>query len=98
MEWIEVFVSASQEGLEAAAGVLYQCGLTGLMIHDETDFAEFLENPNREWDYIADELVEEKENTKGLVTDISHQLKTPVAAVELSYELLQDASLDRKPA
>lgn len=45
---------------------------------------------------LKEKLVEEKENTKGLVTDISHQLKTPVAAVELSYELLQDASLDEK--
>lgn len=61
MEWLEGFVAVSQEGLEPVAGVLYQCGLTGLMIHDETDFAEFLENPNREWDYVAEELVEEKE-------------------------------------
>lgn len=30
------------------------------------------------------------------MTDISHQLKTPVAAVELSYELLQDEALDEK--
>ena len=47
MEWIEVFVSTSQMGLEPVEGVLYQCGLTGLMIHDTSDFAEFLENPNR---------------------------------------------------
>ena len=53
---------------------------------------------------LKEKLVEEKENTKGLVTenlarnlaDISHQLKTPVAAVELSYELLQDEALDEK--
>ncbi len=60
MEWIEVFVSATQVGLEPVAGALYACGLTGLMIHDESDFQEFLENPNRDWDYVADELVEEK--------------------------------------
>lgn len=48
MEWIEVFVATSQMGLEPVEGVLYQCGLNGLMIHDEADFAEFLENPNRE--------------------------------------------------
>lgn len=67
MEWIEVFVAASQMGLEPVEGVLYQCGLNGLMIHDEADFAEFLENPNREWDYVADELVEEKqEQTTGI--------------------------------
>ena len=64
MEWIEVFVATSQIGLEPVEGVLYQCGLTGLMIHDEADFAEFLENPNREWDYVADELVEERKNWK----------------------------------
>ena len=67
MEWIEVFVATSQVGLEPVEGVLYQCGLNGLMIHDEADFAEFLENPNREWDYVADELVEEKqEQTTGI--------------------------------
>ena len=67
MEWIEVFAATSQMGLEPVEGVLYQCGLNGLMIHDEVDFAEFLENPNREWDYVADELVEEKqEQTTGI--------------------------------
>ena len=67
MEWIEVFVATSQMGLEPVEGVLYQCGLNGLMIHDEADFAEFLENPNRGWDYVADELVEEKqEQTTGI--------------------------------
>ena len=67
MEWIEVIVATSQMGLEPVEGVLYQCGLNGLMIHDEADFAEFLENPNREWDYVADELVEEKqEQTTGI--------------------------------
>lgn len=67
MEWIEVFVATSQMGLEPVEGVLYQCGLNGLMIHDEADFPEFLENPNREWDYVADELVEEKqEQTTGI--------------------------------
>lgn len=67
MEWIEVFIATSQMGLEPVEGVLYQCGLNGLMIHDEADFAEFLENPNREWDYVADELVEEKqEQTTGI--------------------------------
>lgn len=60
MEWIEVFVGTSKEGLELVSGLLYQCGLTGLMIEDGNDFQAFLENPDRDWDYIEDELVEEK--------------------------------------
>jgi len=60
LEWIEVFVETSKEGLELVSGLLYQCGLTGLMIEDGSDFQAFLENPDRDWDYIEDELVEEK--------------------------------------
>ncbi|MBM6829178.1 50S ribosomal protein L11 methyltransferase [Anaerotignum lactatifermentans] len=68
MDWIEVFISSSAEGLEPLEGLLYQCGLNGLMIHDARDFAEFLENPSREWDYVADELVEEKQEQETGIT------------------------------
>jgi len=61
LEWIEIFVETSQIGLELVSGLLYQYGLTGLMIEDGSDFEEFLQNPNREWDYIEDELVEQKQ-------------------------------------
>ncbi len=67
-QWIEAFVETSTDGLEPIEGVMYACGLTGLMIHDARDFTEFLENPNREWDYIADELVEDKKDEKTGIT------------------------------
>lgn len=38
----------------------------------------------------------EKEATKALVTDISHQLKTPVAALKTSLEILEQDYLSRK--
>ncbi|KAF5084179.1 Ribosomal protein L11 methyltransferase [anaerobic digester metagenome] len=68
MEWIEVFVAVSQTGLEPISGLLYECGLTGLMISDEADFQEFLDAPNRDWDYVADELVEEKQKLETGIT------------------------------
>lgn len=37
----------------------------------------------------------EREGTKALVTDISHQLKTPVAALKTSFEILQSGGLDQ---
>ena len=103
-DWIEVFVSTSQMGLEPVEGVLYECGLTGLMIHDESDFAEFLENPHRDWDYVADELVEEKDQ---LVTGITFfvkddlygreqlaQIKAALAAAKDAEKELDLGSLD----
>ena len=68
MDWLEVFVETSVDGLEIVSGLLYGCGLTGLMIEDERDFQEFLDNPDRDWDYVADELVEEKNNLKTGIT------------------------------
>lgn len=68
MDWLEVFVETSIEGLEIVSGLLYGCGITGLMISDERDFEEFLENPDRDWDYVADELVEEKKQLKTGIT------------------------------
>ena len=104
MEWIEVFVSVSMEGLEPVAGVLYECGLTGLMIHDETDFQEFLENPNRDWDYVADELVEEKEQLETGITFFVRdnlygreqlaQIKGALAAVKESEKELELGTLE----
>lgn len=104
MEWIEVFVATSQMGLEPVEGVLYQCGLNGLMIHDEADFAEFLENPNREWDYVADELVEEKQEQTTGITFFLHdnlygreqlsQIKSALQSVKETEKELDLGSLE----
>ncbi len=42
---------------------------------------------------INEELVEEESNTKGLLSDIAHQLKTPFASLKLCHELAHDDSL-----
>ncbi len=54
---------------------------------------EQLERMGNAYGTLKERLEEEKENTKRLVTDISHQLKTPIAALELSYELMEDEKL-----
>lgn len=41
-------------------------------------------------------LKEEKEGTKSLVTDISHQLKTPVAGLKTCFEILEQGNLDQE--
>lgn len=67
MDWLEVFVSTSKEGLELVPGLLYSMGIGGIIIEDKDDFTEFLNDPNRQWDYIDDGLEKSKlEGERGI--------------------------------
>ncbi|MBS7298408.1 MAG: 50S ribosomal protein L11 methyltransferase [Eubacteriales bacterium] len=58
MNWIEATVFTTSEGIEPVTGRLYQLGITGVSIEDETDFNDFLENNKNLWDYVDEELSE----------------------------------------
>lgn len=57
MDWIEVTIYTSSDGIEAVTGRLYQLGVTGVSIEDEADFLEFLEDNKGRWDYVDDDLM-----------------------------------------
>lgn len=72
----------------------YVCDFeNGLQEGIQPQILELMERMGQAFGTLKDNLIREKENTKKTVTDISHQLKTPVAALKLSFELLEDASL-----
>lgn len=57
------------------------------------------ESMNSLWRIISQiqgQAFQEKEETKALVTDISHQLKTPVAAIKSIFEILEKDNLSEE--
>ncbi len=58
MDWIQVTIYTTTEGIEPISGRLYQLGVTGVEIEDEQEFQNFLEENRQSWDYVDDELVE----------------------------------------
>ena len=64
--------------------------------------AEYLEEKLKE-EKIRNQQMEnalrrEEQETKALITDISHQLKTPVASLKMSYEIVDSTELSRQEA
>ena len=60
MEWIQVTITTSPDGIEPLSGRLYQIGISGLEIEDQQDFLDFLEDHKQQWDYVDDELLQAK--------------------------------------
>lgn len=56
MDYVQVTIFTTHEGLEPVTGRLYRVGVTGVEIEDETDFNEFLAENRRCWDYVDDAL------------------------------------------
>lgn len=57
---------------------------------------EKLNRVNRVWQAKEEESLREKEELKSLISDISHQTKTPIANVKLCLELWRGESLGEK--
>ena len=57
MDWIEVAVKTTTEGIEPVSGILIMNGISGYAVEDSADFEEFLRDKEVYWDYIEDSLM-----------------------------------------
>ena len=57
MNWIEIDIFTTSEGIEPLTGSLLGMGINGFVIKDAADFEEFLNDKTINWDYIDDDLM-----------------------------------------
>jgi len=62
MEFREVTVHTTTEGIDIVTGALAIAGLQNFVIEDAADFQEFLETNTPRWDYIDEDLLESKQD------------------------------------
>lgn len=98
MEWLEVTIYTTTEGIEPVSGRLYQLGINGVSIEDENEFNEFLNENRQYWDYVDEELVNRmhKETTVKLyLTNNADGLET-LAAVRQSMSELSEYDAENR--
>ena len=70
MKWLELKIDAAPAGLEPVSALLEDLGITGLVIDDEGDFQDFLEHNHAYWDYVDDQLMQEKKGLCRITFDL----------------------------
>ena len=68
MNWTEVKIYTTTEGIEPLTGSLLSLGIQGFMIEDAQDFDEFLHDTTPHWDYIDQEVMKKMKNCESSVT------------------------------
>lgn len=92
MNWLELNIFTTTEGIDAVCGSLLGLGVGGFVIKDAEDFEAFLSDKTGNWDYIDDDLMGLKncetcvtvylpENSQG--ADNFNAIKTELKALKL---------------
>lgn len=94
MDWIQVKITTTAAGIDPVCGVLLNLGIEGVEIADKDDFAEFLEQNRKYWDYVDETL----ENLKEADTTVTLYLSDDAAGLE-QYAAVRGAmeALRRQP-
>ncbi|MBR5542796.1 MAG: 50S ribosomal protein L11 methyltransferase [Oscillospiraceae bacterium] len=81
MEWIQVAIDTTHEGVEDLTVALEDCGIRGFEIEDSADFSEFMQSEFPYRDYVDEDLIREK-------TGAPVRVKIYVSANEAGREML----------
>lgn len=81
MEWIQVSIDTTHDGVDTLTSALEDIGIRGFEIEDSADFDEFMKSEFPYRDYVDDDLVREK-------TDAPVKVKIYVSANDAGHEQL----------
>ena len=97
MDWIEIIISTSGEGVEPLSGLVIDSGISGLVVDDPADIQGLLEGTNAgSWNYIDEKLLENPDRdtvVKVYVPDNS-QGREQWEALRVRVLALRDSDLD----
>ena len=96
MNWLEVSIQTTPEGIDPVCGVLLNVGINGFEIEDEGDFKSFLEENRKAWDYVDEELLKEKEKPTCVKVSVSENAAGNDLLLQIRQALASLRALDRE--
>ena len=96
MKWLQLCIDTAEAGLEPLETMLSMLDIDGIEIEDEEDFQNFLENNQKYWDYVDEELLQAKKGKcriKFYLEDTEESM-TQVAHVRMGMETVKEQHPD----
>lgn len=94
MKWIEVSIKTTTEAVEAVANVLYDAGVSGVVIEDPYDIV-LVNSDEKAWDYVDESLIDLEEGAivKGYIPE-SADLVEKIDLIKQSVSALPEFGLN----
>lgn len=89
MEWTEVNIFTTTEGIDPVCGCLLNLGINGFVVKDAKDFEEFLADKSGNWDYIDDDLMDLKNCETCVTVYLPVNSQGAANLFRLRYEMLK---------
>ena len=92
MNWLQISIETNTWGIDAVCDALTKVGIEGFEIEDKDDFNGFLEENKDFWDYVDDDLYQEKQGPTKVKTYIQEDSKAPeiLSNIKTALESLKD--------
>lgn len=94
MDWLQVSIFTTAEGIEPVCGRLLDMNIGGFEIEDKDDFNTFLENNHQYWDYVDEELRAQKQGETKVKIYLSNNEVGAAQLAQVRSELAALKSLD----
>lgn len=91
MNWLQICIETNAWGIDAVCDALTKVGIEGFEIEDKDDFNGFLEENKDFWDYVDEDLYNEKQGPTRVKTYIEEDSKAPetLANIKTALESLK---------
>ena len=94
MNWLQIAIETTAKGIDSVCDALTSVGIVGFEIEDKDDFNSFLEENRQSWDYVDEDLYNEKQGPTKVKVYIEENEKTQETLVAIKEALAKIAHED----
>ena len=87
MQWIELTIPTSSDGIDLVAARLTALGFDSFIMDDQAEFHDFLEQNRQYWDYVDEALAQKMEGLSQIRLYLEDTPEAPEAVASLQAQL-----------